>query len=524
MPKLGLVSKRFLQSGSESNDACAVAAGWGMLARMFFASKRRRRLLIAFLGLIGTYGLLSIPEAEPPALSGAGKSPFVWARDQLWQNLEKQFREARQLSPAGRVAAFEASQERLNRALDQIAATNLPPDAAAFDDVEFAFFQFAVLAAVSPERNAEFMQAASRLAQLAKVQAQHWSGAAPAARQRSYRLLFGRRAAVEEVLVQVGPALEPLELATPEEASATPFTELHGVRLQSGDILVSRGGAATSALIARGNDYRGNFSHVALIHVDEQTRKISVIESRIECGVSVRPIEEYLADTKLRILVLRLRADLLANPQVPHLAASFARSNALARHIPYDFTMDYTDPARQFCSEVVSSAYQSQGIRLWSGLSQVSAPGLTHWLAILGVRNFESQQPSDLEYDAQLRFVAEWRNPEALAQDRMDNAIIDARLEAAERGAKLDFNRWLLPPMRVVKAGCWVLNQRGATGPIPEGMSATTALRVEAFKQRHAEAREQLRQAAAAFQKTKGYAPPYWELLLLAREVSQKTR
>jgi hypothetical protein len=380
MPKLGLVSKRFLQSGSESNDACAVAAGWGMLARMFFASKRRRRLLIAFLGLIGTYGLLSIPEAEPPALSGAGKSPFVWARDQLWQNLEKQFREARQLSPAGRVAAFEASQERLNRALDQIAATNLPPDAAAFDDVEFAFFQFAVLAAVSPERNAEFMQAASRLAQLAKVQAQHWSGAAPAARQRSYRLLFGRRAAVEEVLVQVEPALEPLELATPEEASATPFTELHGVRLQSGDILVSRGGAATSALIARGNDYRGNFSHVALIHVDEQTRKISVIESRIECGVSVRPIEEYLADTKLRILVLRLRADLLANPQVPHLAASFARSNALARHIPYDFTMDYTDPARQFCSEVVSSAYQSQGIRLWSGLSQVSGAG-THPLA-----------------------------------------------------------------------------------------------------------------------------------------------
>ena len=31
----------------------------------------------------------------------------------------------------------------------------------------------------------------------------------------------------------------------------------------------SAGGAATSALIARGNDFPGNFSHIALVHVDE---------------------------------------------------------------------------------------------------------------------------------------------------------------------------------------------------------------------------------------------------------------
>jgi len=158
---------------------------------------------------------------------------------------------------------------------------------------------------------------------------------------------------------------------------------------------------------------------------------------------------------------------------------------------------------------------------LWSALSQVSTPGLTRWLTTLGERHFESQQPSDLEYDPQLRFVAEWRNPEALAQDRMDNAIIDARLEAAERGAKLEFNRWLLPPMRVLKAGCWVLNQFGGVGPIPEGMSATTALRVERFKAEHEKARHRLKEAAAQFQKANGYVPPYWELSKLARVAIQ---
>jgi hypothetical protein len=491
-----------------------------MLALMFFDPKNRRRFITIILSSVGLYALLLIPETEPPPMTGAGKQPFVWARDPLWQELEKHLRDARQLSPSGRVAEFVVKLERVHQTLEQIAVTNLPPTDQLFDDVETAFFRCAVLAAVNPERNQDFMRAAARLATLARWQAQSWAPDSPEARHRSYRLLFGRRAAVEEVMLQIAPAFEPVELAATNSADATPFAEVQGVRVHSGDIFVSRGGAATSALIARGNDFRGNFSHVALIHVDAATKKVSVIESRIECGVSVRPIEEYLADTKLRILVLRLRDDLpalQANPQLPHLAASVAMSNTLARHITYDFAMNHAEPAKQFCSEVVSSAYQSQGIRLWTALSQVSAPGVVHWLTTLGVRNFASQQPSDLEYDPQVRFIAEWRNPETLWQDHLDNALMDARLETAERGAKLGFNRWLLPPVRVVKAGCWVLNQMGGIGPIPEGMSATTALRVRQFKARHAAARKRLQQAAMEFKQTNGYAPPYWELLRMAR-------
>ena len=66
--------------------------------------------------------------------------------------------------------------------------------------------------------------------------------------------------------------------------SATPSAEILGVIVHSGDILISRGGAPTSALIARGNDYPGNFSHVALVHIDEKTNSISIIESHIERG------------------------------------------------------------------------------------------------------------------------------------------------------------------------------------------------------------------------------------------------
>ena len=43
----------------------------------------------------------------------------------------------------------------------------------------------------------------------------------------------------------------------------------------------------TSALIARGNDYPGNFSHIALVHIDSSTRAITVVEAHIELGVAI---------------------------------------------------------------------------------------------------------------------------------------------------------------------------------------------------------------------------------------------
>lgn len=486
------------------------------------AAQKLRRWGIAALVLLGLYGLLLIPErpvSVPPA--AAPGQPFTWNRDELLQMLEAKLRAARELNAGDQAQQFNEKIELVRHTLDQIAATNLPPGAQIYDALEASFFQLAVYAAINPERNGEFMQVAARFVQVIKRQAEAWAPELPETRPRLYRLLFGRRAAVEEVMLQIAPAFEPLEHITSDGAATTPSVEIHGVRVHSGDILVSRGGAATSALISRGNDYRGNFSHVALVHVDEATQAASIIESHIASGVGVRPIAEYLADTKLRIMVLRLRHDLpavQAKPQLPHHAATAALSNSLARHIPYDFAMEHAEPARQFCSEVVSSAYLSQEITLWTGLSQISEPGLRRWLTTLGVRNFASQQPSDLEYDPQLRLIAEWRNPETLWQDHLDNAVIDALLEAAERGAELDYNHWLLPPMRLLKAGCWMWNQFGGTGPIPEGMSATTALRVDRLKARHAIARERLQEAAAQFQSANGYVAPYWELVRLAPE------
>lgn len=481
-----------------------------------------RRPLLA---LIGLYGLLMIPEPAPPKFLGAGQQPFRWNRDAFWSELELKFRPAQASNPGERIAHFNAALERFHHGLDQISGTNLPPNAPAFATLETGFFQLAPLAAACPERLADFMNAGARMRQLVKWQSERWPRDSAAARQRLYGLLYGSRAAVEEVWLQSPSATNPLELLSGVDASPNPGVELHGLKIHSGDLLVSRGGAATSALIARGNDLPGNFSHIALVQVEATTKQIFVIESHIESGVGVRPLEQYLADTKLRILVLRLRGDLpqlATDPLLPHRAASQALTNALARHIPYDFAMDHTDPAKQFCSEVAAAAYQAHGVTLWLGLSRLSTPGVTSWLGALGVRNFETQEPSDLEYDPQLQIVAEWRDPKTLFSDHVDNAVIDAMFEAAERGEQLSYNSWLLPTVRLAKAWSVLLNWLGEVGPVPEGMSATTALRVNRLTANHARMKSGVLEKVAAFNSAQGYAPPYWELVRMARETAMK--
>jgi hypothetical protein len=179
--------------------------------------------------------------------------------------------------------------------------------------------------------------------------------------------------------------------------------------------------------------------------------------------------------------------------------------------------MDFKDPTRQFCSEVASAAYRLEGVKLWMGMSHLSTPGVIAWLSALGVRHFETQEPSDLEYDPQLRVVAEWRDPETLFQDHADNAVIDVMLEAAEQGEPLSFNPYLLPLARVLKAYSVVKNWLGAVGPVPEGMSATTALRVHRLRKRHAAIKARLFEGVERFKTERGYTPPYWTLVSMAR-------
>jgi hypothetical protein len=487
-----------------------------------------RRILIVLAGVALLYASLLIPEREAslPSISSGRveKQPFAWNQDDYWISLEAKYRDAQRAGCRGSETVITSQLGKANLLLRQIAEKRLAPDSPEFSRLEQMMFEIGPEVAGCKKKTTEYIQFITDLRKVVKGQSEHWDMNSDAARITLYRLLYGGRTAAEEIMIQAPAGSLPGLIRGTDEPSQTPSVEIRGVRIHSGDILVSRGGAPTSALIARGNDYPGNFSHIALVYVDPKTHKASIIESHIEIGVVISTVEQYLKDKKLRVMLLRPRANLpqiIKNPMLPHKAAEFSYKRASEGHIPYDFEMDYKDHSKLFCSEVASEAYEKYGINLWAGISHISSPGLRRWLAGFGVRHFETQEPSDLEYDPQLVVVAEWRDPETLRKDRMDNAVTEVMLEGAEEGDDLSYKWYLLPLARLVKAYSVILNTFGKAGPIPEGMSATAALRTEDYGEKHKAIEERLAAKAGQYKKKHGYEAPYWALVSMAREVKK---
>lgn len=255
--------------------------------------------------------------------------------------------------------------------------------------------------------------------------------------------------------------------------------------------------------------------------MEEGTNTAYLIEAHIERGVAIASAEEYMNDGKQRFMVLRPRADLpelIAEPMLPHLAAKDVFNEVNARHIPYDFKMDFYDSEKMFCSEVGSYAYKNRGIKLWESESTISSNGVVTLLNTFGVENFVTQMPSDLEYDPKLSVVAEWRDTEALYEDHLYNAVIDAMLECAELEVEIDVNHFMLPAVRLVKGYSVIQNWMDSEGPVPEGMNATQALKSDAFIQRHEYLKMITDEEIQEFNANENYLPPYWEMFRIARE------
>ncbi len=465
------------------------------------------------LGAIVGYALLLIPAAAPTSPPSTEDIAFKWDRDAFWRQLEQRFEEARSRPCAELQRQLARDREHVERLVERLQYS--APSNDQLVELRERVFELGPQLAACPDNLSWFSPLQARL----RASVKQLSTTEPSANQRAtmYQLLYGSRAVLEEAQLQAPQdAIAPIQHGS-AEASQTPSAAVQGITLHSGDLLLSRGGAPTSALIARGNDFPGNFSHVALVHIEGGD--LSIIEAHIESGVEVSTPERYLADKKLRVMVLRPRGSLPAvqsDPMLPHRAATAALARARNERIRYDFAMNASDPSELFCSEVASSAYAPLGIELWSEHSRMSDPALRAWLASLGVRHFETQAPSDLEYDPAVTVVAEWRNPAALFDAHIDNAIIEAMLDNAGEARPLPYTTMTLPFFRLAKAFSYLLNAFGVVGPVPEGMDATAAARVHHFSAYHARQRQRLQTEATAFEKDYGYRPPYWRLVEIA--------
>ncbi len=200
--------------------------------------------------------------------------------------------------------------------------------------------------------------------------------------------------------------------------------------LRSGDLLMSRGNAITSAAIARMADVDGQFSHLAQLYIDPETRERWVLEAHIEVGTTVRPYEDYAGDGNFRVAVLRLRDP--AQAELAHLAAraQFERlmeAKKRGSSVPYDFSMKLQDSSELFCSEVAFEGFNKASMGSFQiplFQSQVN-PRNRDFLDRLGIQERQTFMPSDLDVDPRFEVLAEWKDISRIGDVRRKDAVLD---------------------------------------------------------------------------------------------------
>lgn len=238
-----------------------------------------------------------------------------------------------------------------------------------------------------------------------------------------------------------------------EDAKAEDFVTLEGSQpyfqqgknfigvndLQSGDVILSRGNAFTSAAIARLGSVDAQFSHASLVYKD-MAGKIWTIEAHIELGSVVNPIQVNVDQKNSRSAVFRFKDTKLAEQAAKFMFDRVLKQQLTGKTVKYDFTMDYLNNEKLFCSEVIYQGYKDGAGEDVPYIKTRFNRGLLPFLKSLGVNvdssnveSFRSFFPGDLEFDSRFELIAEWRNPGKIKASRIRDAVLTKMFDWMEK-------------------------------------------------------------------------------------------
>jgi hypothetical protein len=240
--------------------------------------------------------------------------------------------------------------------------------------------------------------------------------------------------------VKLQPAPPPKDEKLFQKAYAGGFPSLQlspgmkTLELRSGDVLLSRGAAYTSAAIARVGDVDGQFSHLAILYIDEKTQKKYVVEAHIEIGAQPATWETYVSDGKARALLFRYPDAELSALAAKKIYELVNRAHQAGKNIPYDFTMDVNNHAELFCTEVVGYGFEMAAKALHRPFSMPLFQTGIHmknpdFIQSIGVRVDSTFAPADIEVDPRFELLAEWRDFSRMPLIHYHDAILQKEFD-----------------------------------------------------------------------------------------------
>ena len=201
--------------------------------------------------------------------------------------------------------------------------------------------------------------------------------------------------------------------------------DFRGVQdLRSGDVLVTRGNALSSAGIAHIGRIDSQFSHNAMVHIDADG-EAWVVEAYLERGGYVEPLHHFLEHGLGRVVVVRhpdaalaAEASRLAYERIAH-----------GEPIDYDEAFETDDDGEQlFCSEIGPWAFRMAGGPTDLPLHPTVFPQEENaaMFAAMGITTDVLAAPVDLLFDPRFRIVGEWRDVPSLETMRRHDAVVES--------------------------------------------------------------------------------------------------
>jgi len=229
--------------------------------------------------------------------------------------------------------------------------------------------------------------------------------------------------------------------------------DFKGVKdLKSGDVILTRGNAYSSAAIARIGKNDMQFSHLSLVYEDENG-KLWTSEAHIEIGSVIAPIETHIEQGNARTVVFRFNDAEMAHKAAKNMYEIVKKRMDKKDNIQYDFGMDYSDESKLFCSEIIYWGYRnaSEGKLDIPMYKTKFSKDLVSFLTVMGIKiseenyeKFDTFAPGDIQFDPRFEMVAEWRNPTKMKDSRIKDMILTKMFEWMEN---LDYE--LKPPFGI---------------------------------------------------------------------------
>jgi hypothetical protein len=240
--------------------------------------------------------------------------------------------------------------------------------------------------------------------------------------------------------------------------------------LKSGDVILSRGGAYSSAAIARIGESDFQFSHLSFVYRNPETNSLNTTEAHIEIGAVTAPFEEHLNEKNARSVVFRYNDSEVAKNASEFIYNRVKTQQSTGKNIQYDFSMNYKDDSKLFCSEIISTGFHHElpNEDYFPMFKSHFQKGLVPFLNNIGVpvtndniTTLDVFSPADIQFDPRFDLVMEWRNPKKMEESRFKDFILTKLFQKMEKenyiidpSLKMDLQSktfWLLRRFPIVR-------------------------------------------------------------------------